>query len=142
MDLHISAMVMGNLLSNRKPESGSAILPVSHERLEGFFSNGFWDARTVVTYKYLHMVVHSSRPHGNFPSISRSRLTGILQEVVESSIELFEIEPSICRAFVRKLNLDLAEFDAELDGGNGPLKRIEKIAVRKLEGLLGFRELQ
>src|SRR5439155_27385942 len=109
-DLHICTVIPDNLLNDCEPQSGSGIFTVRHERLENFIANLLRYAGAVIRHRDFEVIVDSHGHYLDSARLGRGGFASILQDIVKSPIEFFEVEPTFCRPLVAESDLNPPEL--------------------------------
>src|SRR5580704_16677841 len=91
---HIAAVILHNLLHDRKFQPGSVLLAVTDEGLEQLAANQFRYAASVVAQPKLDSASHFGEAQVDDPLLRNDCLTSVQQQVVESAFQFLGIKPS------------------------------------------------
>src|ERR1700688_3485626 len=140
--VNLAAMILDNLLCDRKTQSAASGLAVAYKRFESGTLNRRRDAGSVIPDANLQASAISSRGDDDLSRVWRNRLTSIEYQVGDHPLETILIEPTHRYPFMMMLDGDAAELLSDTCHPNQPMNCFNNVPYGRSKRVTASGALQ
>jgi len=94
LDTHFTAVVLHDLLNDRKSKSDSFFFPVADERLKQIFEDWLWNSGAIIGHANLDAILGALAAHVNPSGMPRNSFARVEQKIQHDALQFLWIKPS------------------------------------------------